>query len=284
MVAPIARAAAASHGGLDQFTMRPSLAGVEYCVAGASPYALEFENAADVICLLLGDIVSRTQFEDDREHSLVFRGETTAFHPRHGRVKVAARSVRHGFIAFSYSDDFQRSVSDVSLAAARLNGSANNIRGEAIRHLARYARERLATGGELDPLEIQYLGGLVYVETIRALEPGKAGNPLGISDMAFRRITEFVEAELETDISCDMLAKAADLPLRSVFHGIRLRTGLSPYQFVINARLARARHLLESSNEPISEIALACGFASQQHLTATMSRKLGHTPGRLRHH
>ncbi|MEQ1899965.1 MAG: AraC family transcriptional regulator [Devosia sp.] len=283
MVATSGRTTKVCHGGLDQFTMRPSLAGVEYCVSGASPYALEFENGADVICLLLGDIVSRTQYEDDREHSLIFRGETTAFHPRHGRVKVAARSVRHGFIAFSYSDEFQKSVSDISLAAARLNGSVNNIQGEAIRHLARYARERLATGGDLDPLEIQYLGGLVYVETIRSLDGSKAERPAGISDTAFRRITEFVEAELETDISCDMLAKVADLPLRSVFQGIRLRTGLSPYQFVINARLARARHLLESSNEPISDIALACGFASQQHLTATMSRKLGSTPGRLRH-
>ena len=284
MVATIGRATAVSHGGLDQFSMRGSHGGVEYCVAGAKPYALEFENGADVICLLLGDIVSRTQFEDEREQSLVFRGETAAFHPRHGKVRVAARSVRHGFIAFSYSNEFQASVSDVNLSAARRSGSANNIQLESIRHLARYARERLAARGALDPLEIQYLGGMVYIETLRALEPNKIAKPAGISDSAFRRITQFVEAELEKDISCDRLAKAADLPLRSVFDGIKSRTGLSPYQFVINARLARARHLLESSDEPISEIALACGFASQQHLTATMSRKLGSTPGRLRQH
>ena len=283
MVATIGRAEAVSHGGLDQFSMRGNHGGIEYCVAGAKPYALEFENPSDVICLLLGDIVSRTQFEDEREQPLVFRGETAAFHPRQGRVRVAASSVRHGFIAFSYSDEFQASVSDVSLGAARRNGSTNNIQLDSTRHLVRYARERLAKGA-LDPLEIQYLGGLVYIETVRGVLSDKVALPAGISDSAFRRITQFVEAELEKDISCDRLAKAVDLPLRSVFDGIKLRTGLSPYQFVINARLARARHLLVSSDEPISEIALACGFASQQHLTATMSRKLGSTPGRLRQH
>ena len=170
--------------------------------------------------------MSRAQFEDEREQALVLRGETAAFHQRHGRVRVAASSVRH-------------------------------------------------------------LAGLVHVETVKGQLPNKVAMPAGVSDSALRRMTQFIQAELEKDISRDSrdrLAKAADLPLRSVFDGIRSRTGLSPCQFVINARLACARHLLERSDEPISEIALAYGFASQQHLTATMSSTLGSTPGRLRQH
>ena len=100
-------------------------------------------TARTSICLLLGDIVSRTRFEDDREKPLVFQGETAAFHPRQGNVRVAASSVRNGFVAFSYSDEFQASISDRSLREARKSGSANNIRRPSIRHLARYARERL---------------------------------------------------------------------------------------------------------------------------------------------
>jgi hypothetical protein len=41
-------------------------------LVGAKPYALEFSNNADVICLLLGDINTATQFEDDHERRLVF--------------------------------------------------------------------------------------------------------------------------------------------------------------------------------------------------------------------
>lgn len=284
MAATIGRATTIRYGGLEQFSLRGSYAGVEYCVAGSKPYALEFSNGADVVCLLLGDIVSRTRFEDDRERQLVFRGETAAFHPRQGNVRVAASSVRHGFIAFAYSDSFQASISDQSLKQARLAGSTNNIRLDSIRHLARYTRERLESGGALQPLEIQYLGGMVYLETIRGLHSSRPARASGLTDAAFHRIAEFIDAELENDITCEGLARAVDMPLRSVFEGIRERTGLSPYQFVIERRIRRARDLLERTDLPISEVAFACGFASQQHLTATLSRKLGRTPARLRHH
>jgi AraC family transcriptional regulator len=63
---------------------------------------------------------------------------------------------------------------------------------------------------------------------------------------------------------------------------MKARTGLSPYQFVLARRIDKACELLSRSDLPIAEIALACVFASQQHLTATLSRKLGRTPGRLR--
>ena len=63
---------------------------------------------------------------------------------------------------------------------------------------------------------------------------------------------------------------------------MKLRTGLSPYRFVTERRLDRARHLLSTSRLPISEIALACGFSSQQHLTSALSAKLGTTPLKIR--
>ena len=87
---------------------------------------------------------------------------------------------------------------------------------------------------------------------------------------------------MESDISCEGLARAVDLPLRVMFDGMKARTGLSPYQFVLHRRIARAQELLTHSDLAISEIAFACGFASQQHLTATLSKKLGNTPRRLR--
>ena len=132
------------------------------------------------------------------------------------------------------------------------------------------------------PLEIQYLGGMVYIETVDGLSDVRPVGRAGLSDAAFRRLTEFIDEEMENDISCEGLARALDLPLRVLFDGIKARTGLSAYQFVLHRRIARAEELLTHSDLAISEIALACGFASQQHLTATLSKKLGNTPRRLR--
>jgi AraC family transcriptional regulator len=282
MAAVTGRASPVHYGGLEQFPTRGSHGGVEYCIAGSKPYALEFANGSDVICLLLGDIVSRSRFEDDREKPLVFHGETAAFHPRQGNVRVAASSVRNGFVAFSYSDAFQAAISDRSLREARKAGSSNNIRRASIRHLACYARERLRLRGALSPLEIEYLGGMVYLETVDGLSQVRPVGRAGLSEDAFCRLTEFIDAEIENDISCDRLARALDLPLRVLFDGVKARTGLSAYQFVLHRRIARAQELLTRSSLSISEIALACGFASQQHLTATLSKKLGNTPRRLR--
>jgi AraC family transcriptional regulator len=283
VTATIGRARQLRYDGLEQFSTRGSHGGIDYCLADPKPYALEFANDADVICLLLGDIFSRSKFEDDAEEHLAFQGETAAFHPRNGNVRVAASSVRHGFIAFAYPDDVQASISDRNLSEARNAGSTNNIRLKSIRHLARYARERIHAKHALDPLEIQYLGGMVYLETLEGLRGIKPVAALSLSDSEFARICAFIDAELDSEISCARIARSVDLPLRIIFEGMKARTGLSPYQFVLERRTDRAQKLLAATDLPLAEIAYRCGFASQQHMTTVLRRKLGHTPGRLRH-
>jgi len=267
--------------GLEQFRLVANTEGVNYCVAEGKPYALEFRNDFDVICLLLGDISSRAKFEDDAERELTFRGETSAFHPRGGNVRVDASDVRHGFIAFGYSPQFQSAIDDTSIAKARVLGSRNNIDRSAIKHLARYTRERLRAGG-MQPFEVQLLASLVFLETIRQLGALRERGRETLSDQEFNAVSGYVEAELANNLSCLAIAAAVNLPLRAIFDGVKQRTGYSPYQFVLEKRVERARALLTATPMPIAEVALACGFASQQHLTTTLSKKLGTTPGKLR--
>jgi AraC family transcriptional regulator len=268
--------------GLEQFSRRGRADDVGYCIAGAEPYALEFNNDADVICLLLGDIATDTKFEDDPERSLIFAGQSSAFHPRGGNVRVRAHEVRHGFIAFSYSPSFQDNFDDVDLESRRRDGSRNNIRGEAIVSLARYARSRLGTGAPLTRSELQSLGSLIYLETLRTLEDTRGGPRNGLSDREFAAICEFIDNELGNDLTCAALAAAAGVPLRVVFDGMRVRTGMSPYRYVMEKRVERARHLLTNTATPISEIALLCGFSSQQHMTSTITGRLGRSPQKIR--
>ncbi len=268
--------------GLDQFHVRGDANGVSYCIAEAKPYALEFSNTSDVICLLLGDIVSSTKFEDDREKPLVFLRESTAFHPRIGNVRVRAAEVRHGFIAFSYADDFQNLLDDRSIEALRRGGSCNNIRNDAIKFLARYVRERLRRPEGLHPLELQFLALGTYVETMRQLDTVAPARRDALSDQEFARLCDYIEGNLEDKLTCAGLSQAVNMPLRVVYQSVKARTGRSPYSLVIEKRIERACAMLRHSNASIAEVACACGFSSQQHLTATLSRRLGRTPRRLR--
>jgi AraC family transcriptional regulator len=270
-------------GGLEQFERRGQIGDIGYCIAGAKPYALEFNNDSDVICLLLGDIISETKFEDGRAAPLLFAGRSSAFHPRGGNVRVRADQVRHGFVAFSYPRQFEDGFDDdIDISRMRQAGSRNNIRKSAIGGLARYALSRLRSGDGFGTFELKHLATLLYLETVRSLGVTRGDRRSGLSDRQFKAICDFIEAELGNEMSCAGIAAAANVPLRVVFDGMRVRTGMSPYRFVMERRVERACDLLRTSPAPISEIALVCGFSSQQHLTSTLSSKLGKTPGKIR--
>ena len=103
----------------------------------------------------------------------------------------------------------------------------------------------------------------------------------GLSPAALRRVRERVEAGLEEALTIEDLAAAAGL---SPFHFARMfkrATGESPHAYVLRRRIERARALLEG-DLPIAEVALACGFGSQSHLTARFRAATGLTPGRYR--
>lgn len=58
--------------------------------------------------------------------------------------------------------------------------------------------------------------------------------------------------------------------------------GLSPTQFRLQARLARARHLLEHSDLSLAEISDATGFHDEMHFSRIFHRETGHPPGAYR--
>jgi AraC family transcriptional regulator len=49
--------------------------------------------------------------------------------------------------------------------------------------------------------------------------------------------------------------------------------------YVAARRIERAKILITSTSERLSDIALACGFADQSHLTRTFGRMAGMSPG-----
>jgi AraC-like DNA-binding protein len=78
------------------------------------------------------------------------------------------------------------------------------------------------------------------------------------------------------------LAELAGLrgPRTSRFaHAFKRSTGVAPYQWLQRRRIARATDLLTRCGTSLSDIALACGFADQSHLTRSFARHAGAPPG-----
>ena len=59
-------------------------------------------------------------------------------------------------------------------------------------------------------------------------------------------------------------------------------TGRSPHQFVLARRVERAIDMLRRSPLSLTDVAAACGFSSQQHMTHVLSERLGIAPSAVR--
>jgi AraC family transcriptional regulator len=62
----------------------------------------------------------------------------------------------------------------------------------------------------------------------------------------------------------------------------RRQRGESVGDCVRRLRVESARRLLEDGRQPLSEVALAAGFADQSHFTRVFRRLTGMTPGEYR--
>jgi AraC family transcriptional regulator len=62
----------------------------------------------------------------------------------------------------------------------------------------------------------------------------------------------------------------------------RESTGTTPHQYVMQRRIVHAEELLSLHELGVAEIAVACGFSSQAHLTLAFKKQTGQTPAEYR--
>ncbi|MEJ0050010.1 MAG: AraC family transcriptional regulator [Methylovirgula sp.] len=97
-----------------------------------------------------------------------------------------------------------------------------------------------------------------------------------------RRVLDYIEANIETDISVEALADVAAL---SVFHFTRLFTaamGQPPRKYVSRRRLETAMAMLARDKFSLNEIAHKSRFSSQAAFSRAFRRATGMTPGEYR--
>jgi AraC family transcriptional regulator len=97
-----------------------------------------------------------------------------------------------------------------------------------------------------------------------------------------RRVREFIDAHLNGDPSVTDLARECRLSESHFARAFKHATGVPPHRWMMKRRIERAKQLLLQGNLAIAEIALACGFVDQSHLTRNFVRAEGCGPGKWR--
>jgi transcriptional regulator GlxA family with amidase domain len=119
--------------------------------------------------------------------------------------------------------------------------------------------------------------------------PGGVPSPLvrprmrsGLSPRVSRRVREHIAAHLNERIENRTLAELAGLSVCHFVRAFKQSHGMPPRQYIMQCRVERARALLAETDLPLSEIAIAAGFADQSHCCRCFRERVGATPGDYR--
>jgi AraC family transcriptional regulator len=130
-------------------------------------------------------------------------------------------------------------------------------------------------------LYIDSLANVLAVHLLRqytAAAPPIPSHQGGLPQRQLMQVLEYIDAHLNEDIKLIDLAILLDM---SQFHFSALfkqAIGTSPYQYLLQQRIERAKQLLKQTERSIVEIALECGFNSHSHLSKQFRQSTGITP------
>jgi transcriptional regulator GlxA family with amidase domain len=112
-----------------------------------------------------------------------------------------------------------------------------------------------------------------------AAPPDAAFRPGGLAAWQTNRALEYIEGNLGTKIGIEEMANAVALSKSHFSRAFKCSLGSSPMAYVAARRVERAKIMMTSTRERLTDIALACGFADQSHLNRYFRRVVGTSPG-----
>lgn len=93
-----------------------------------------------------------------------------------------------------------------------------------------------------------------------------------------RRVENFVAEHLAEPLRLEDLALTAELSVSHFSRLFKQSYGCSPHVYVMRQRVDLARRLMLTTDEPLSQIALACGLSDQSHLSKLFRKVAGQSP------
>lgn len=139
--------------------------------------------------------------------------------------------------------------------------------------------------GPLDRLYTDTLGCAAAMRLIREHSVGRPSREVlkgGLAPWQVRRVTEFLTAHLEDEVSLDTLARLVNLSPNHFCTAFRQSIGEPPHRHLARLRIERAKSLLLDLRLSITDVALATGFGSAAHFATAFRKEVGVTPSTWR--
>ncbi|MGW4096394.1 helix-turn-helix domain-containing protein [Mycobacterium sp. NPDC004974] len=104
-----------------------------------------------------------------------------------------------------------------------------------------------------------------------------------VFDTATRKmLVEHLNDGLDSEIHLDALARLAGMPVQGFIGAFRRAFHTTPYQFLLDLRIERAKTLLLTTSQTVAEIASSVGFSTPSHFANAFRRRVGISPSGYR--
>lgn len=136
----------------------------------------------------------------------------------------------------------------------------------------------LNTEGKIGKLYIDSIMNVLAIHLLRNYcnINRQLSKPSGtLSKRKLQQAIDYIQAHLGEEIRLENIARNIGINSTYFCHLFKNSMGISPYNYVIQQRIERAKQLLSKSNLSITHIALECGFADSSHFAKHFRKVTG---------
>jgi AraC family transcriptional regulator len=144
--------------------------------------------------------------------------------------------------------------------------------------------DQVVRGGKADTLYLETLVMLLMqeVRTLQQLPETLPANAGEFGPVQRQRLTEYIEASLANEVRLADLSNIVNLSPYHFSRVFRRTFAMSPYQYLLQCRVNRARHLITTTHRSLLDIALDTGFVGASQFSRAFRRIIGQAPSELR--
>ena len=100
----------------------------------------------------------------------------------------------------------------------------------------------------------------------------------GLGVPKLKRAMEYMSANLAEDIGLEQIADEMGMSPSHFAHEFRNSTGTTPYQYLLQQRLERAKGLLKTTRLPVQNVSTLTGFKYPANFVRTFRQRVGQSP------
>lgn len=191
-------------------------------------------------------------------------------------------------------------VSHVYLTNERLQKAAETLTtGKPVELIGRICFDDPVSSRILEMLSLEATAGdsasslfaeqaldLLCTQLVRSHSADAALKPVavrkGLADWQVKRVTGYMQDFIDQEIRLDDLASLVELSRFHFCTAFKLATGQTPHEWLTALRIGQARHLLSTTELPVTNIALAVGYQTPSAFASSFRKHTGKPPSAFR--